>query len=191
MEFIKPNIYCLNIAELKKICHELGIDCYYYVRHNDKLVRGRMNKKIIVIKNILKVLNHGKAKLTIIPANVVCFDKLKNIDKSSKVYYGQYINGNKQILRLMKKLTNNEFKFGVIAQDILFDNWRRSKLLSYNELAAKWLKYKSKSHPEWNFIQYVRDNGSADGWKEYRKKLAKKVIKEINKKLNLKLDHDY
>lgn len=179
MDFINKNIYYLNIAELKKICSILGIDYYYYIKYNNKLIRGRIVKKIVIIRNIFRVLAGNNPVKIIIPERVVNFHPLKNPKKTTRIYYGQYINGNKQILNLMKKLTNNKFVFGVIAQDILFDHWRRGKLLTFGELANRWLKYKSKRHPEWQYIDYIRTHGTSIGWSKYRAMMAKSVMKKI------------
>lgn len=40
------------------------------------------------------------------------------------VYYGQYKTTQKPILKLMKSLTNNQFKFGAISQIVIRDFWR-------------------------------------------------------------------
>lgn len=184
MDFINDNIYFLNIAELKNICQNLNIDYYYYIEKNNSLIRGRIDKKINIIRNILRVLHNKNSKISIIPCNVVSFDKITNLTKKSKVYYRQYINGNKKIYNLMIKLTNQQFKFGVIAQDILYDHWKKGILLTYEQLADKWLKYDKKIHPEWRFIEFVRQTGTIKGWKTYRKKMAILVIKKILKEKN-------
>jgi hypothetical protein len=181
MSFIKKNIFVLNIKELKQISNSLDIDYHYYISYNNSLIRGRILKKKIIIKNILNALTNKKIIKIIIPNKVVNFNKLGSINKNTKIYYGQYINGNKQILKLMKKLTDNDFSFGVIAQDILFNNWIKGKLLTFKQLAIKWLNYKPIDHIEWQYIEYIRKNGTSVGWKQYRNNLAKKVISKIKK----------
>jgi hypothetical protein len=180
MNYIKTNIYYLNIGELKIICKELNIDYHFKITKNHKLISKGTDKKINIINNIIRVLQGKSSKSTIIPEKVIKFTKLNGITKTSKIYYGQYINGNKKILNLMKKLTNNKFKFGATAQEILFDHWKRGKLMTYNTFAKKWLKYKPKVHPEWQYLQFIKNNPHSN-WLNHRKKVSKQVISKIMK----------
>jgi hypothetical protein len=110
----------------------------------------------------------------------VNFSKIIDIKPSSNVYYGQYINGNKHIYDLMMKLTNGTFKFGVNAQEILFHSWKKGKLLTYKQLAKFYIEYKPREHPEWQYIDYIRKNGTKIGWDKFRQNIAVVVINYIN-----------
>jgi len=179
---IKTDIYYLNISELKKISNLLQSDFYYWVEtRNAHLVRGRPDKKINIINNIIRVLTGKKSVPTIIPVKVVRFGKLIRPTKQMPVYYGQYINGNKQIFDLMKKLTGGKFKFGVVAQDILLSYWKRGRTITFGQLAKLYVGYGQRSHPEWKYIEYVRSVGSRAGWKGVRKERAGVVMGLIMK----------
>lgn len=176
---IKLDIYFLNMSELKNLANLLQSDFYFFVDNNNGLKRGRADKKINIINNIVRVLSGQKSVPTIIPNKVVLFEKLVKPTKNTKIYYGQYINGNNDILKLMTRLTNGKFKFGVYAQDILLSHWKKGKLLTFGQLAKLWLNYSPKAHPEWRYISYVRSSGSKSGWKNTRETKAKNVIKLI------------
>jgi hypothetical protein len=45
---------------------------------------------------------------------IINYDKLNKVSKDDFIYYGQYKTTNKNILNLLKDLTNGKFKFGKI-----------------------------------------------------------------------------
>ena len=188
IDHISNNIVCLNMSELKIITNMLNIDIYYYVEYKiGELTKGAMEKKAVIIKKILRNLENKKIKNTVIPS-ICVYKNLNKNDKltaHSKVYFGQYVNGNKEIFDLMKNLTEGKFTFGVIAQNILFNEWKKGKLISYKQLAKKWMTTKIGDHPEWQYIEYVRKNGTHVGWSKYRSKIARHVIKAIRHLKNI------
>lgn len=178
-EKIFDNIYYLNIEELKKVCDLLKFSPFFFVEKNGKLKKERVDKKITIIKNILKVIEGKLPTISIIPENVTNYNVLSRVSKNDLVYYGQYVSTNKKILKLMKKLTNGSFKFGVISHDILYKYWKKGILLTYEELANEYLESSSKIHPEWKYIEYIRENGTREGWEKHRSLKANEVLKLI------------
>jgi hypothetical protein len=177
---IRRDVYYLNIRELKTVSEWLRSDFYFWVeKTKQQLTRGRPDKKINIIRNIIRVLEGKKSRPTIIPFNVVKFGTLTRPVKNSPIYYGQYIDGNKRIFGLMTKLTRGKFRFGVVAQDILLEHWKRGQVLTFGQLAELYIKYKPKTHPEWRYIEFVRKTGSQKDWKIVRKQTAKEVMKMI------------
>jgi hypothetical protein len=80
----------------------------------------------------------------------------------------------------MKKLTNNQFKFGAISQKIIRNIWRNNKLITYKEFAKLWLNdydngyWSSKKFSE---LAYNNFDGSIDLWNKHRNEVLKLFYK--------------
>ena len=82
------------------------------------------------------------------------------VNENSIIYYGQYSVTNKNIFSLVKKLTDNQFKFGAISQKMVKGYWKHNKLITYRQFAIDWLK-------EYNL--------SSGHYSQYNKELAYRI----------------
>lgn len=149
-------IYYLNISELQNICNKFNITFDIYLQTNDnKLIKsGYKDEKKRMIENIRMYSNNKKPKLTVYKKNIICYAELDHIKSNDYVYFGQFKNGDKKILKLMLSLTNDKFKFGSIGIDILRETWKKNKLITYHEFANKWIKRNNnkKIKKEWKYL---------------------------------------
>lgn len=189
LKFIMKNLIYLNIDELKIICEKLNISYNIYIEKNDKIIKtNEIDHKIIIINNIKKSLKNNKIinidnKLpsspiykTIYKKNIINFNKLDNINENTYIYYGQYYTTNKDILKLMKELTNDKFKFGAISQKIIKTIWKKNKLITYKEFANLWINENDKqilgiNYPELAYNQFMKKVGDRNKWFDMRNEI--------------------
>jgi transposase-like protein len=173
--------------ELKTICNKFNISYNIYIEKNNKIIKtSEIDNKITIIKNIRKFFKYEKIpSKTIYKNKIIKFEKLDSINENNYIYYYQYSTTNKNILELMKKLTNNKFKFGAISQKIIREIWRKNKLITYKEFASLWInEYNNNlqgiNYPELAYNQFMKNNGNIKEWFE-----NKQNILTIFKKYNL------
>jgi hypothetical protein len=105
------------------------------------------------------------------------------VTKNSYVFYGQFNSINKDISKLLKRLTDDKFKFGAIAVQLAWDLWGNGKLVTYEQFAKLWLnKLERHKKPlkEWAYLTDIGVGVARDIWKIMRIKKANKVLKIIN-----------
>ena len=189
LKLIIKNLIYLNIDELKIICGKLNISYNIYIEKNDKIIKtNEIDHKIIIINNIKKSLKNTKTihidnqllssptYKTLYKKNIINFDKLDNINENTYIYYGQYYTTNKDILKLMKELTNDKFKFGAISQKIIRTIWKKNKLITYKEFANLWINENNKqklgiNYPELAYNQFMKKVGDRNKWFDMRNEI--------------------
>lgn len=173
----------LNLEEIKIFCkmHEIPYKILY--RTDDKIkVTGLTDRKKIILSRMKSYLTTNKiSKPTILPEKIINFDPLPtNLKSNNYVYFGQYKNGNKKILDLIKKLTDNKFKFGSKSQEILLHIFSKGEKITYKTFAKLWVKlnYSSIEHSEWAYLKDKKNNClNLKDWKNKRNKISKEVRK--------------
>lgn len=181
---IKDDIYYLNMKELTSYFKKYNLPYTIYEATTDKPKRTSIiERKGKLISKLKRFLKGGKVKPTIIPLNVINHDKLVGLTKNSYVFYGQFNSINKDISKLLKRLTDDKFKFGAIAVQLAWDLWISGKLVTYEEYAKLWLaKLERHKKPlkEWAYLTDIGVGVARDIWKIMRIKKANKVLKIIN-----------
>jgi hypothetical protein len=186
MNILKDNLNFLDIKTLKQICDKYNIDYHIYIEINNNQYKkiNDTNHKEIIIKDILYYLKYNKLpKPTIYKKKIQNYNISNNLLPNNYIYYGQYKTTNKNILKLLKLLTNNLFHFGAISQKIVKYNWKKNKLLTYDELGKLWMKENSKGNIKYDelaYNQFMKKIGDKTKWFE----LKNKKISEIKKILN-------
>ena len=173
LELIIKNLIFLNMIELKKICDNFNISYYIYIEKNNNIIKtNEIDHKEIIINNIKKYLKNKKTSTTIYKKSIINYEN-KNINENSFIYYGQYKTTNKKILELMKKLTNQKFKFGAISQKIIRKIWKKNKLITYKDFAYIWNNENEKgiNFPELAYNNFMKINGNIDRWHQYKKNI--------------------
>lgn len=182
---IKDDIYYLNMEELVTYFKKYQLPYTIYEATTD----GKPKKTSIIerkgklINKLKRFLKGGRVKPTIIPLNVINHDELVGLTKKSDVYYGQFNSTNKKIIKLLKGLTDDKFKFGAIAVQLAWDLWISGKLVTYEQYAKLWLnKLERHKKPlkEWAYLTDIGVGVARDVWKIMRIKKATKVLKIIN-----------
>jgi len=186
MDYIKKNIYYLNMQELKDIANKYNIPIKIYAETPNLKQTCHIDRKNIIIDKIIKTLLGKPTRPTIYPKSVIRTTKIINLTPKSKVYYGQYKNGNNKILALMKKLTDGKFKYGAISCMVINKYWSKGKAPTYEQFAKTYMyEYNNPiDHPEWQYIQFMRKYNDKSKWTKIRSRIAKSVINKINQKLS-------
>lgn len=180
-QFIQSDyFYYLNIAELRRVCAYLKIDILIYLKINQQLKKSSIRwYKKDMIDGIRKKINGKYVGKIIYPSQVINYSTKKLYRTNDPIYYGQYKNGNKNILTLMKKLTDSRFSYGSVSIDLLHNAWKKGKILTYGQLAALWIKKTSNRtiKKEWKYLTDLHNKTiNKHQWKKYRKDIAKHFI---------------
>lgn len=183
-KYVQKNIYYMNISELEKIAKKYDLYTHIYIQKDDGTIKRTSERdvKMNIIKRILQYLKNGqRLKATIYPKTIIKRDRTTNeLTSKSYIYYGQYKNGDKNIISIMSKLTNNKFFFGAVSCNILRHIWSHGKKITYKEFSKLWIKEinKATKHPEWQYIDFLRHNDKSK-WKSTRNKISNKILSII------------
>ena len=182
--YITKHIYYLNMQELKKISDKLKIPTQILIEREKGVFTksGEIDRKGIIIKRILRYLKDGViGKPTIYVKDVINETPLQNPTKTTKIYWGQFNSTNKQLTALLKRLTDGQFRHGANSFILIRKLWAHGSPPTLEEYARKWLALNKKpqSHPEWAYLEDLKNNNNIQDWKKYRKNIAIKVLKKI------------
>ena len=175
--------------ELRVICNQYDIPYEIYMEKGSEQVKtGSYDRKNIIIKRIIDKINGKNSRKTLYRSAVIELNPKKSFTKNNLMKYGEYKNGNSNILKLLKKLTNGKFKFGALSCELIDKYWRNGKAPTFDAFAKKYLSKLNNNdkHPEWRYIQFIRDGGTIDEWNKKRSIVAKKVIGLIKNKISIK-----
>lgn len=182
------SINYLNLAELKKICDKYTIPYKIHIEviKNKAKKTSEVDRKGIILNRIKYFVNTGKIKKpTIFPKNVLSITNRLPVSLKSlhPIFYGEYKNSNKEILNLMKKLTNDKFEFGAIAQEVIRSCWAKGETPTFEKFAKLWLNAKqlhTKPNREWAYLADKHQGFTGKDWKKLRIEKAQKAIKLLN-----------
>lgn len=181
---LQESLYYLHVAELKKICQELGIP--------------DSGKKAPLIERILTFIATGMltTKTEIPNASKAKKGVDYPLHSDTLVLHGAYKNDLKT-RNFMKTLVGEHFYFTVFGHDWIKERWMQSNPPTYAEFAQFWQyayqETKNKKNPlkqEWallNFMRRYRDEFPEASnievmsiWKETRNEHVARVFKILN-----------
>tara|TARA_Y100000389_G_C17170228_1_gene368745 strand:- start:50 stop:616 length:567 start_codon:yes stop_codon:yes gene_type:complete len=169
----------LNVTELKYICDVYGISYNILYNYNNKLKKsGYMMPKSTIINKLIEYLKNPNIEFkdVIIKKKLINFDKIGDLKKEDNIYFGQYKNGNKKILKLIKELTNDEFKFGAISCFIIRNALYNNILMTYDEFSHIYMRYVNEGFDYGrDALQYINYDG--DNWKRDRLDAMREIYK--------------
>lgn len=183
---IVNDIYYLNMVEIKTFFkkHDLPYTIYEASAGGDLKKTSIIERKGQLIEKMKMWLNGQHVKPTVIPYCVINHTEPLYLTKYSKVYYGQFNSTNDAIQRLLRQLTNNQFKFGAIAVHLIWDLWIEGKLVTYNQFAKMWI-WANDNHNnpliEWAYLTDMKKGMDRTKWKALRINKASKVLAIIDK----------
>ena len=183
-EIVKYLVF-LNMSQLKSICDNYKIYYNIFIEKDNKIVKtNEVDHKETIINNISYYLKKKKVPpKTLYTKKIINFEKLEKVSKDDIIYYGQYKTTNKNILNLLKELTDGKFKFGAISQKIIRKTWKNNKLITYENFAKLWEKENKKgeiNYPELAYNQFMKKHGSTEEWYKHKKNIMKELSKLIN-----------
>jgi len=177
----------LNMAEIKSFCRRHSIPYRIAIETEDgstKTTREE-DRKGVVLKRIRAFLQKGVIpEETRFNARIVCFDPPPaGFTSDNRVFYGRYDKSNRQMIVLMKELTDGQFRDGAIARILAREFWTRGQAPTFKEFAAAWLQAVQEHtapNPEWAFLSDRTRGTAAKDWKKLRAKKAVSVLKRLN-----------
>lgn len=177
----------LNMAEIKSFCQRLSIPYRIIIETEDGSTRttSEQDRKGVVLNRIRTLLQKGVIpEETRFDARIVCFDPPPaEFTPDDRLFYGRYDKSNRQMIVLMKELTDGQFRDGAIARILAREFWTRGKAPTFKEFAAAWLQAVQEHtapNPEWAFLSDRTAGTTATDWKKLRAKKAASVLKRLN-----------
>ena len=182
-EIVKYLVF-LNMNQLKSICDNYKIYYNIFIEKDNKIVKtSEVDHKETIINNISYYLKKKKVPpKTLYKKKIINFEIINKVSKNDLIYYGQYKTTNKNILNLLKELTDGKFKFGAISQKIIRKTWKNNKLITYENFAKLWEKENNKgeiNYPELAYNQFMKKHGSTEEWYKHKKNIMKELSKEL------------
>jgi len=178
----------LNMAEIKSFCrrHAIPYRITIETTHGSARTTSEEDRKGIVLNRIRAFLQKG-----VIPegtrfcARIVCFDPPPaELTPDDRVFYGRYDKSNRQMVALMKELTDGQFRDGAMARILAREFWTQGKAPTFKEFAAAWLQAVQEHtapNPEWAFLSDRARGTARKDWKKLRAKKAASVLKQLIK----------
>lgn len=177
----------LNMAEIKSFCQRLSIPYRITIETEDGSTRttNEEDRKGVILNRIRTFLQKGVIpEETRFNARIVCFDPPPaEFTPDDRLFYGRYDKSNRQMIVLMKELTDGQFRDGAIARILAREFWTRGKAPTFKEFAAAWLQAVQEHtapNPEWAFLSDRTGGTTATDWKKLRAKKAASVLKRLN-----------
>lgn len=184
------DIYYLNMKEYQTFCRDAGIPIQIHIETSKGLKKLPVkDRKEIIIRRIHEFIKTGKVPSpTILNLKVVKFEALKDITPRTRICYGQYDKKNLHLLRLLKSLTDSEFRDGMIAREVLRDFWCLGKAPSVSEFAKVWMKAsrEEKSRPHYAYLADLSEGTYDENWKKTRIQKSKNALSWLYKLIDKK-----
>lgn len=173
---IEEALYVCDIDTLIQICAKHNLFYNIFLETDDGIKKTpEILHKAFIIENILNFLHHKIINKVVYSKQIQNYQNTP-VNENSILYYGQYSVTNKNVFSLMKKLTDNQFKFGAISQKMVKGYWKHNKLITYRQFAIDWLKeynlssgHYSQNNKELAYNRFMAIHGNKDKWKIYKK----------------------
>jgi hypothetical protein len=177
----------LNSMEIKSFCkrHSIPYKIAIETRDGGRRTTKDVERKGVMLERIRHFLETGAVlEQTCFPAAIVRFDPLSdNITQDDRLFYGQYDKKNRELIALLKGLTNGRFEDGAIARILARDFWTNGKAPTLREFAAAWIQASrehTRPNPEWAFLSDRANKVAVSDWKQLRVRKAAKVMKLLD-----------
>jgi hypothetical protein len=176
----------LNMAEIKRFCLRHSIPYRIRIEAEDGSTKPTReeDRKGVVLNRIRTFLQKGMIpEETRFNARIVCFDPPRAaFTPNDRLFYGRYNKSNRQMMVLLKGLTNGQFRNGAIARILAREFWTRGKAPTFKEFAAAWLQAMREHigpNPEWAFLSDRTRGTAAKDWKKLRARKAALVLRRL------------
>ncbi len=173
----------LNTLEFRSFCREHSIPFKIWVETGAGARRQTRDtdRKSVVLGRIRHYLKTGRRlEATCFSARVVnSHPPPSRLRASNRLYYGWYDKTNRDMIGLLERLTDGEFRSGAIARILAREFWTVGKAPTFNEFAKAWLLANAKGlgfHPEAAWLTDRARNEAGTDWKKKRERKAKSVL---------------
>lgn len=177
----------LNMAEIRSFCKRHSIPYRITIETEDGSTRTTTeeDRKGVVLDRMRTFLQKGVIpEETRFNKRIVCFDSPPaGFTPDDRLFYGRYDRSNRQMVALLKELTDGQFRDGAIARILAREFWTRGKAPAFKEFAAAWLqavKEHTAPNPEWAFLSDRTRGTAAKDWKKLRAEKAARVLRLLS-----------
>ncbi len=181
------NLNYLNLEEMRFICkmHAIPYTIWIEIESGERKRTSDTDRKSVVLGRIRHYLKTGRILgATCFLAHVVHLEgPPTKLRPSDRLYYGWYDKTNKDMIKLLKRLTDGEFKNGAIARILAREFWTSGEAPTFSEFAKAWtiahkngLGVREGKHPEAAWLTDRARNEAGMDWKAKRKRKAKEVL---------------
>jgi len=179
----------MNLAEIRGFCSARGIPY--------KVVAGSANGKVkatkdadrkpIVLARVRHYLKTGDTgKATCIPAAIVRGgNPPKRMGASDRLYYRWYAKEFHGVIRILRDLTDGQFRDGAVARVVAMEFWTRGEAPTLEEFARTWKQVKANQRelltPEYAYLTDLQQERADGDWKALRNAKAKFALATLEK----------
>lgn len=178
----------LNMAEIRSFCQRHSIPYRITIETEDGSTRNTSeeDRKGIVLNRIRTFLKKGVIpEETRFKATIVCFEpQTAEFTPDDRLFYGRYDKSDRQMLALLKELTDGQFRDGAIARILAREFWTQGKAPTFKEFAVAWrqaVQEHTVPNPEWAFLSDRTRGTTEKDWKKLRTKKAASVLRQLNR----------
>lgn len=179
----------MNLEEIRGFCSARGIPFRVIAEYpNGKTkVTKDTDRKPIVLARVRHYLTTGDiGPPTRIPARIVREERPPaRLRPGDRLYYRWYAKEFGDVLRVLRELTDRQFKDGAVARVVAMDFWTRGVAPTLGQFACAWTKAKAEQHrlltPEYAYLTDLRHQRANADWKKLRHVKAKSALATLEK----------
>lgn len=179
----------MNLEEIRGFCSKHGIAYRVLAKYPDGKVRTTKDtdRKPIVLARVRRFLSTGDAgQPTCIPSTIVREqDPPSRLGPRDRLYYRWYAKEHEGVIRVLRDLTDGQFKDGAVARVLAMEFWSRGEAPTLAEFARSWTKAKTEQHllltPEYAYLTDLKHHRGGPDWKALRTAKAHSVLKTLSK----------
>jgi hypothetical protein len=187
-QLLREYVAYLNLEEMAAFCRAHSLPTFIQIeRPTGGLKRtGDRDRKDIVLGRILALALEGKRLgPTVYGSNVVSEEPLPaRLGSRVRLHYGQYDRGNRDLMSLLRELTDGAFKNGMIARLVLRDYWTAGEAPTLRAFADAWVRAKAahtEPRPEAAYLADRHRGKAGRDWKTVRREKAALALEILAK----------
>src|SRR5262245_16237287 len=177
----------MNLEEIRGFCSERGIPYRIVAESSNGKVKATKDtdRKPIVLARVRRYLRTGQVgRPTRISAkNVREENPPARPGPRDRVYYRWYAKEFKGVMRLLRDMTDGQFRDGAVARVLAMDFWMRGEAPTFETFARSWTKAKAEAHrlltPEYAYLTDLRYQRADGNWKALRRAKAKSALETL------------
>jgi len=179
----------MNLEEIQGFCSARGIPFRIIAEYPNGKTKATKDtdRKPIVLARVRRYLTTGDVgRPTCIPARIVREERPPaRLRPSDRLYYRWYAKQFDGVLRMLRELTNHQFKDGAVARVVAMDFWTRGVAPTLEEFACAWTKAKGEQHrlltSEYAYLTDLRHHRANGDWKKRRHVKAKSALATLGR----------
>lgn len=177
----------MNLEEIRGFCAPRGIPYKILAEqpNGEPKVTKDTDRKPIVLARVRRYLASGKTDdASCIPASIVRDAKPPARPKpGDRLYYRWYAKEHVGVIRLLRDLTDGQFRDGAVARVVAMAFWTRGQAPTCEQFAKAWIEAKSEEHrlltPEYAYLTDLKRHRADDSWKALRTAKAQSALNTL------------